>query len=751
MSGSLDEGGGLADYAADESPPGGQGRKQTKAQRELLRTARKQWERTLRWEANFRGRFIDDLKIAEADSYNGYQWPNNIKHTRDLAERPSLTINKIRQHNLQIINDAKQHKPGIAIKPVGNEATYEAAQITEAIVRHIERQSKAQAHYDTATSFQVRAGYGVLRVATDYVNDDSWDLDIFIRPITDPLTVLFDPDCKMPDKSDAKFAFVSDRLSKDDFEELFPEYTGYSTQDPFASDSDDWVSQTHVRVAEYFYAVSSRRKLVRFMDPTTGELTVRKLDELERTMAEKVLDDPRTMARTVRWTEIRWALIIGNQIAEEKRWPGHYIPLVPVIGEETVIDGEMDRKGHTRALIDPQRMYNYWSSAAVEYGALQTKTPWVAPAAAIESFEDYWNTANQENTSVLPYNHIGDDGEPIPMPQRPAPPEQAPLYLKGMEVTQNEMMMVSGQYPASMGQPGNERSGTAIQERQRQGENATYHYIDNLSIAIRQVGEIILDLIPKVYNKKRIVQILAKDGTSMEVQIDPQAQKAYQEELNQDNQVISRVLNPTIGKYMVTADVGPAYATQRQEGFNALVQILSQAPQLAPVILDILMSNGDFPGAEEAAIRLKRMVPPQALGQGPTQAEQQLMAENQQLKMNLSKTFDELVTAKLKIHGKDQLRDIDAYKAETDRMKALGDALASDPHGVKAIIGQLVDESMQTSLMPVLLSTLPGLQSRAGQGGAAAGDLSGVFGASVNSGAAGPAELTGQPGGMQGG
>jgi hypothetical protein len=222
-----------------------------------------------------------------------------------------------------------------------------------------------------------------------------------------------------------------------------------------------------------------------------------------------------------------------------------------------------------------------------------------------------------------------------------------------------------------------------------------------------------------------MVQILAKDGTSMAVRIDPQAQKAYAEELDQDNKVIARILNPKIGKYMVEADIGPAYATQRQEGFNALVQILSQAPELAPVVMDILMSNGDFPGAEEAAMRLKRMVPPQALGTGPTQAEQQLQQQVMQLQQGLAKTFDELVLAKVKLKGKDQLRDVDVYKAETDRIKALGDAMALDPQGVRELIAQLVDAALRTSLQPVLDSTQPGLDALQGLGGADAGNLSG--------------------------
>ena len=108
--------------------------------------------------------------------------------------------------------------------------------------------------------------------------------------------------------------------------------------------------------------------------------------------------------RDVTRTEIEWFLIAGNEIVEMRDVPGKYIPLIPVIGEEVVIEGKLDRRGHVRALIDAQRMYNYFASAGAEYVGLQSKTPWVAPVAAIEGYETDWAQANQQNLSILPYN-----------------------------------------------------------------------------------------------------------------------------------------------------------------------------------------------------------------------------------------------------------------------------------------------------------------------------------------------------------
>ena len=138
----------------------------------VIAEAQRRFKTCEEWESRARKLFLEDIKFANADSDNGYQWPNEIRRNRDVDERPCLTINKTREHNLQIINDAKQNKPRCTVRPVGNGATYEASQVFEGIFRHIEYISNASVAYDTATSFQVQGGIGYWRVVwTDHKAD----------------------------------------------------------------------------------------------------------------------------------------------------------------------------------------------------------------------------------------------------------------------------------------------------------------------------------------------------------------------------------------------------------------------------------------------------------------------------------------------------------------------------------------------------------------------------------------------------
>lgn len=664
----------------------------------IVREAKDRFKRTQSYEARARANYMNDIKFANADAYNGWQWPNDLRRTRDLDDKPTLTINKTQQHNLQIINDAKQNKPGIRIRPTGNGATFEAAQIYNGIIHHIEYISNAQTAYMNAVEFQVETGWGFWRLSIDWAAPDSFEKEIYINIIPNPLAVIIDPDAKEKDKSDMLFAIIFEDIERDEFKKIYKKYEN-TTLAPALGAEDEWITRDHVRIAEYFRKVKRKDHFVRVKHPESGAQFQGFLSKIDKEHHEGILADPDTMYREVEVDEVEWYLIIGDEAVEKKIWPGRYIPIVPLFGKETQIDGEMDRKGHTRALIDPQRMYNYWTSSATEQVALQSKSPYIAPAEAIEGYETYWESANIVNHSVLPYNAIDDEGNPIPAPSRQMPPEMAQAYVQGMQIAGNEMMMVSGQYQANMGAQGNERSGKAINERQRQGDNATYGFIDALGNSIRLTGKMLIDLIPKIYTEKRIMQIMAEDGTDIEVEIDPKAQQSLIQHVDHDNKVIKRIFNPSVGRYEIQADVGPDYGTGRQQTFDALTTVISQAPQLMNVIGDLLLKAADFPMADEAAQRLKRMAPPQALGQGPSQQEQQLQQQIQQLQTAIGKLTFDTQKDKVTLKGKDQLRDIDAYKAETDRLKVLQDGL--DPQEIAKLAAQLIMDSLNTSLSPI--------------------------------------------------
>lgn len=334
------------------------------------------------------------------------------------------------------------------------------------------------------------------------------------------------------------------------------------------------------------------------------------------------------------------------------------------------------------------------NSSAVEFGALQTKSPWLASMSAIEGYEMIWKDANVKNFAYLPYKSgIDTDGQPIPPPQRIEPPVSAPMALQGMQVAAAEMQMVSGQFDANMGEKGNERSGIAIDKRQRKGDNATYHYINNLAVAVQYTGKILLDCIPYIYDTPRALQIIGENGEPSPLQIDPEQAQALQQEQAFNGAIVSRSLNPKLGQYDVQADVGPLYATRRQEAFEALTLIMTQAPQMSAIIGDIMMQSADFPLAAEAAKRLKNMVPRQALGLGPSPEEAQLQQQVQQAQQIISDLMDKLGVMESELVRNAAKTAVDKENAITNRLKVLFDKETDANEFQMAVAKILVDSS----------------------------------------------------------
>src|ERR1700677_116099 len=126
--------------------------------KKILREAKDRFRRAADWEGDFRKLYIDDVKFANGDSVNGWQWPDNVKQDRDINNRPCLTINKTKVIINKLVNEAKQNPPEPRIKPVGDKASYDAAMVWQDLIRHICYISHATALQGTAKESQLEGG-----------------------------------------------------------------------------------------------------------------------------------------------------------------------------------------------------------------------------------------------------------------------------------------------------------------------------------------------------------------------------------------------------------------------------------------------------------------------------------------------------------------------------------------------------------------------------------------------------------------
>jgi hypothetical protein len=577
-------------------------------------------------ESEIRALALEDLKFRA-----GEQWPEEIKRQRYDDQRPCLTINQIPQFVRQITNDQRQNRPAIQVNPVSDGADEDTAEVLEGMVRHIQYDSGADAAYDTAFQAAVTSGFGYFRINTAYSDPMTFEQDIKILRVRNAFTVYFDPSCKEPDYSDAMWAFVVETLSKDEFKQQYPNATASSMAE-WTSTGDGWLEKDECRVAEYFYRESTDKTIYQLTDGSI--VTSKPADESSI-----------TNKRTTQEYTVQWCKMNGDEVLEETVWPGKWIPIIPVLGDELDVDGNRILEGIVRQAKDPQRQYNYMSSATTETIALAPKAPFVAAVGQIENFESDWQAANIKNISVLQYNPVDLNGTPVPPPQRQVTNPAIEATTNAMMQSSQDLKAVTGIYQAALGQPGDEKSGKAILARQQQSHGSNFHFVDNLSRSLRHAGRIIVDLIPHIYDTKRTMRIIGEDGSQSVVQLDPDA---AQEQAKLAQGVKRTLFDVTTGKYDVTVSTGPSYQTKRQEAVTSQMQLVSSFPQIMPVAGDIMVRNMDWPGADKIADRMEKMLPPQLQekeGQLPPQVQQQvaqLTQQNQQLQQALAQTTEQL-------------------------------------------------------------------------------------------------------------
>lgn len=620
---------------------------------DILKDAREAFDLACEHESDNRREALDDIRFARL----GEQWPDKVRRDRELDGRPCLTINRLPAFIRQVVNDARQNKPAISCHPVDDGADPETAEIFNGLIRNIEQSSDAEVAYDTALDFAVTGGFGYFRINTRYAGEDSFDQDLVIERVANPFSIYGDPNSQAADSSDWNTAFVVDTLPKAAFEARWKGADAVDwSADSYAGLGGPWMEGDRVMVAEYWRREAVMKTILALSD---GQVVERSVYEAQKAMFDalgvSVIGRPRQIASS----KVVQRIMTGAEVLETVDWAGKFIPIVPVYGEELHVDGKRRLRSLVRDAKDPQRMFNYWRTTSTELVALAPKAPFIGRKGAFETDASKWATANVQTHAYIEY-----DGPEPPMRQ-PFSGVPAGALQEALNAS-DDMKSIMGLHDASLGARSNETSGRAIMARQREGDVSTFHYIDNLSRAIRHAGRILIDLIPKVYSAPRVVRVLGPGG---EARLAPVNQTFQAPDPADQARKITRIYDLAAGKYDLTVKSGPSFTSRREEAATQMIELIRAYPPAAPVIGDLLARNLDWPGADEIAGRLAAMVPDQAKGAAP---------EVEAAKAQMAKLAQALQAAGAKIAALEQDRahearklEIEAFEAETNRMRAM--------------------------------------------------------------------------------
>lgn len=573
---------------------------------------------------------------------SGDQWDTEVRRSRDIDQRPCLSINKLNQFVRQVVNNQKINRPSINVNPGDTQASIDTAMVYQAIIKNIEAQSFAENAYDTAFDNACTGGEGYFRIITDYKDPLSFDQDIFIKAIDNPFSVYIDPNFKS-DFTDINWAFVYDKVQKDIYERDYPDSKIYNTYF-LDNSSTDWVDPNYVLIAEYFYIDYIEIDIVLLADGTIME----KKDHAKIETAPKIIKERTSKKKIVKWVKTN-----GHEILESTIFPGEIIPIIPVFADTYLVDGQRIFEGVIRQAKDAQKAYNFWTSAQAELIALAPKNPWVGVEGQFEDHEEEWNSANRSNIAYLEYKPvIMQTGQTAPPPMRTQFDPQIGTIVQAKADANEDLKSTTGIYDPSLGNNKKEASGVALISKQRQAEVTNFLFIDNLSKSLKYAGKCLLGMIPEIFDTEREVLLKGK--------------------VNEEDKTI-KINNPdekkpvflkAPGKYDIDVSIGPYGENQRQTAIESMLSLMQVNPQISNIIGDIFVAKQDWDGAKEISERLKIMLPPQLQGQQElppeiqaqvVQAQQQYEAQIQQQTVQLQQMQELIanVTSELNKHVND--------------------------------------------------------------------------------------------------
>lgn len=647
---------------------------------------REQYQADVEYDRINRYEAIDDLKFSA-----GEQWDPVVLNQRKGL--PCLVVNTIPQFTAQLVGDWRESRRAIKIVP-SNDEDVDVASIREDLVRNIEMQSRASRSYDSAFESMVQCGDAAFKVTVEYAKDDVFDQDIFIRPIEDPMAVVWDRFSVDPTGRDAQRVFVDDRIPKDEFRRKWPAAAGGS--DLFEVDKVDrislagWTDDESYRVTEYWRIIERQKTLALFANGKMLEVDETNIDEIMANNGAPI----KTRLVWCRYAQMHyctgWAILAGPYEYRLNR-----LPIIRMSGRVVNIAGRRVRYGLVRFMKDPSRLKNFWRSIAAEQLGYAPKAQWLATQSAVEGRQEAFRKAHLTRDPLLVVNDEAIIGQTI---QRIEPPAPQNAIFQEVAMNTQDMKDVSGIHDASLGIRSNETSGRAIQTRQREGDIASQTYYDNADAALLEAGDVVNQLIPQIFDGTRVVRLIGKDEAvkfqSINDPMDPNS------------------VDLGTGKFDVALSTGTSYTTRRVEAGQAMMEAIQVYPELMSIAGDLVVKAQDWPGADELSERLKKTIPPQFLDEdegGAPQIDprvfeemkmelQKLGIENQQLKLDKTLDFKKL--------------EIQAYDAETKRISALSDHEVDANRMEMDAIARLLDSTTKLDEQEMSrLQTEHGIQS----------------------------------------
>ncbi len=323
--------------------------------------------------------------------------------------------------------------------------------------------------------------------------------------------------------------------------------------------------------------------------------------------------------------------IAGEYELDKTEFPSEQLPLV-FVDNNSYYDktGKQITRSFFGDCRDTQKYINYLRTQSAYILKVSRYDQWIGSKKNVASLDTQNNWRNPTAIQgLLAYDESPDGAKP----EQVRPPELSMSLFQQYELAIQDLYTSTGLYPARMGQAGDEASGAAIDARTRQGSYATYVFFNSINRAIATGGEIVNEMIPRVYDSERVMTLMMPDKGMKNVTINREDDE-YGESVENDIRK---------GTYQVRLRPGPSYEGQKEQALQSLREVLQADPESWVLIADLFAENLPLANTIEIKNRLKTRVSPaiieagktgempQQQAQGPSPEQQAVMIQQQQL------------------------------------------------------------------------------------------------------------------------
>jgi hypothetical protein len=607
------------------------------------------------------------------------QWQNNIREDRVRNRKPVLAMNELLMSFKVIVNRQQTNKIAIKTAPSNDEANVETAEFLEDATRAVENKSKGYVSYEWAFKYAVAGGIGWYRVLTDYENNKTFDQEPKIERILNAFSVFPDRHSSGHVFQDSEYFFITGRMDKEEHDKYVKsnfDCTGLEFD--FIND-DEFIHDDHVQILEVFYKSYETKTLIKYADQNGVQEIY--AEDYEGINPLFILEKRKVEVPTIKWIKTN-----GYRIFERTDWLGDYIPIIPCVGDEIYIDGKRHFQGLVENSKNPQKWLNWTVSQIAEQMGLANKAKWIGYKGQFT--DPAWKTANTVNHNHLSITPTYDkNGQLLPPPIYNQFEPNVQVLTQQTEIASNFIKSTNGVYNAALGERSNETTGKAIERRNAQTEITNYNFANNLESSVEYCGTVLVNLMFKIWQDASKKRIMKEDGTQKIVPINqPFMLKGKEVKIDL-----------TKGEYAVTVTAGASYATKREQQANQLRDLYQVYPQAAVATADIYARDI---GANEAAERLKKMLPPELQEQDNDEQAQVPQKIQQELQQN-AQTIEMLTKALNEEKDKSEAKAIEVKSKEeiNEANNISKEKINTENNQVKLVIEEMKADMMDNQIL----------------------------------------------------